>query len=44
VEALKKAKKIEGLVVDEKSAKLVKQLVAALEEETKSKMEVAAGK
>jgi hypothetical protein len=44
IEALKKAQTIEDLMVDKKSAKLVKQLVAALKEGNESKMDVAAGK
>ncbi|KAK2432246.1 hypothetical protein QL285_017659 [Trifolium repens] len=43
IEALKKAQTIEDLMVDKKSAKLVKQLVAALKEGNESKMDVAAG-
>jgi hypothetical protein len=44
IEALKRAQTIEDLMVDKKSAKLVKQLVAALKEVNESKMDVAAGK
>ncbi|WJX42600.1 hypothetical protein P8452_29812 [Trifolium repens] len=43
IEALKKAQTIEDLMVDKKSAKLAKQLVAALKEGNESKMNVDAG-
>jgi DNA-binding protein H-NS len=44
IEAFKKAKTIEDLMVDKQSAKLVKLLVAALKEGNQSKKDVAAGK
>jgi hypothetical protein len=44
IEALKKAKTVEDLMVDGKNANLVKQLVAALKEGNESKMDVATGK
>ncbi|KAK2378418.1 hypothetical protein QL285_066329 [Trifolium repens] len=43
IEAFKKAKTIEDLMVDKQSAKLVKLLVAALKEGNQSKKDVAAG-